>query len=133
MQPAPLSLHPSYAPHTSTLASLPWHPLNRQLLGFLEVCRREGPRERNFLETGSLGGSDTLFTLLEGIRFIMCASPATLQVRCASVHAPQACVRCETELVLCVELLDPLVLHASQLQHLGHWGCQALLFSATRE
>ena len=47
----------------------------------MEVCRREGPRERNFLDEGSLAGSDTLFTLLEGMRFVMCASPATLQVR----------------------------------------------------
>lgn len=39
-----------------------------QLLGFMEVCRREGPRERNFLDEGSLAGSDTLFTLLEGMR-----------------------------------------------------------------
>ena len=46
------------------------------------MCRREGPRERNFLDEGSLAGSDTLFTLLEGVRFVLCASPATLQVRC---------------------------------------------------
>ncbi|KAI8465543.1 MAG: hypothetical protein J3K34DRAFT_436678 [Monoraphidium minutum] len=50
-----------------------------QLLGFLEVYRREGPRERNFLDEGSVAGSDTLFTLLEGIRFVLCASPKTLQ------------------------------------------------------
>ncbi|GBG00385.1 hypothetical protein Rsub_13137 [Raphidocelis subcapitata] len=50
-----------------------------QLLGFMEVCRREGPRETMFLDEGSLAGSDTLFTLIEGMRFVMCASPATLQ------------------------------------------------------
>jgi hypothetical protein len=33
------------------------------------VYRREGPRERNFLDEGSLAGSNTLFTLLEGIRW----------------------------------------------------------------
>ena len=42
--------------------------MSPQLLGFLEVYRREGPRERNFLDEGSLAGSDTLFTLLEGMR-----------------------------------------------------------------
>ena len=44
---------------------LPAPPPPPQLLGFMEVCRREGPRERNFLDEGSLAGSDTLFTLLE--------------------------------------------------------------------
>lgn len=49
-----------------------------QLLGFLEVVRREGPRERGFLQMGNPTGSDTLATLVEGLRFVMCASPATL-------------------------------------------------------
>jgi hypothetical protein len=52
-----------------------------QFLGFLEVVRREGPRERSFLAGGNPQGSDTLATLVEGFRFVLCASPATLQVR----------------------------------------------------
>jgi hypothetical protein len=52
-----------------------------QFLGFLEVVRREGPRERSFLAAGNPQGSDTLATLVEGFRFVLCASPATLQVR----------------------------------------------------
>jgi len=51
-----------------------------QFLGFLEVVRREGPRERSFLAAGNPQGSDTLATLVEGFRFVLCASPATLQV-----------------------------------------------------
>uniref|UniRef100_A0A383VER7 Uncharacterized protein n=1 Tax=Tetradesmus obliquus TaxID=3088 RepID=A0A383VER7_TETOB len=50
-----------------------------QFLGFLEVVRREGPRERSFLAAGNPQGSDTLATLVEGFRFVLCASPATLQ------------------------------------------------------
>eukprot|EP00878_Enallax_costatus_P024023 GHUV01025610.1.p1 GENE.GHUV01025610.1~~GHUV01025610.1.p1 ORF type:complete len:472 (+),score=95.66 GHUV01025610.1:590-2005(+) len=50
-----------------------------QFLGFLEVVRREGPRERSFLAAGNPGGSDTLATLVEGFRFVLAASPATLQ------------------------------------------------------
>ncbi|KAG2435335.1 hypothetical protein HXX76_007409 [Chlamydomonas incerta] len=68
-----------------------------QWLGFLEVIRREGPRERSFLQrsggTGntsgggaaagaaaaSQGGTDTLTTLVEGFRFVMSAHPATLR------------------------------------------------------
>ncbi len=52
-----------------------------QFLGFLEVVRREGPRERSFLAAGNPQGSDTLATLVESFRFVLCASPATLQVR----------------------------------------------------
>lgn len=55
-----------------------------QFLGFLEVVRREGPRERSFLAAGNPQGSDTLATLVEGFRFVLCASPATLQVSCVS-------------------------------------------------
>eukprot|EP00775_Hariotina_reticulata_P003020 gene3019-3301_t len=51
-----------------------------QFLGFLEVVRREGPRERSFLAAGNPQGSDTLATLIEAFRFALCASPATLQV-----------------------------------------------------
>lgn len=50
-----------------------------QFLGFVEVVRREGPRERPFLQAGNPQGSDTLSTLIEGIRFILCASPITLE------------------------------------------------------
>ena len=50
-----------------------------QFLGFVEVVRRESPRERPFLQVGNPSGSETLSTLLEGVRFIMCASPTTLE------------------------------------------------------
>ncbi|GIL89125.1 hypothetical protein Vretifemale_17004 [Volvox reticuliferus] len=69
-----------------------------QWLGFLEVIRREGPRERSFLQRGggsaaaagggggggggggvSTGGADTLTTLVEGFRFVLSAHPATLR------------------------------------------------------
>eukprot|EP00879_Flechtneria_rotunda_P009843 GHRR01010295.1.p1 GENE.GHRR01010295.1~~GHRR01010295.1.p1 ORF type:complete len:468 (+),score=159.46 GHRR01010295.1:777-2180(+) len=50
-----------------------------QFLGFLEIVRREGPRERSFLAAGNPQGSDTLATLVEGFRFVLCASPAMLQ------------------------------------------------------
>ena len=50
-----------------------------QLLGFLEVVRREGPRETSFLQVGNPQGSDTLSTMVEGLRYVMTASPATLQ------------------------------------------------------
>lgn len=50
-----------------------------QFLGFLEVVRREGPRERPFLQAGNPQGSDTLSTLLEGVRFALCASPTYLE------------------------------------------------------
>jgi hypothetical protein len=53
---------------------LPLH----QFLGFLEVLRREGPRERSYLGSGNPQGTDTLATLMEGIRFVLCAYPATL-------------------------------------------------------
>ena len=44
-----------------------------QFLGFVEVVRREGPRERSFLQRDN-GGSDVLATFVESVRFIMCAS-----------------------------------------------------------
>ena len=50
-----------------------------QFLGFVEVVRREGPRERPFLQAGNPQGSDTLSTLLEGVRFCLCASTTTLE------------------------------------------------------
>lgn len=50
-----------------------------QFLGFVEVVRREGPRERPFLQAGNPQGSDTLSTLVEGLRFVLCASPAYLE------------------------------------------------------
>ncbi len=72
-----------------------------QWLGFLEVIRREGPRERSFLQRsggtgntsqggtstaggaaagpGAQGGTDTLTTLVEGFRFVLSAHPTTLR------------------------------------------------------
>lgn len=50
-----------------------------QFLGFVEVVRRESPRERSFLQSGSPQGADTLSTLVEGIRFVLAASPAYLE------------------------------------------------------
>ncbi|KAG2446795.1 hypothetical protein HYH02_008355 [Chlamydomonas schloesseri] len=68
-----------------------------QWLGFLEVIRREGPRERSFLQrsgatgnasgggaggaagSGAHGGTDTLTTLVEGFRFVLSAHPTTLR------------------------------------------------------
>ncbi|GLC48587.1 hypothetical protein PLESTB_000114100 [Pleodorina starrii] len=78
-----------------------------QWLGFLEVIRREGPRERSFLQRGgeggggggggggaaaglgggggasssnsNSGGTDTLTTLVESFRFVLSAHPATLR------------------------------------------------------
>lgn len=50
-----------------------------QFLGFLEIVRREGPRERSFLQLGSPHGGDTLATLLEGVKYALCASPVTLE------------------------------------------------------
>ena len=75
-----------------------------QFLGFVEVVRREGPRERSFLQrgggvAGSVGGgggggggesgaggteqegedgSDVLATFVEAVRFVMCASGEAL-------------------------------------------------------
>lgn len=46
-----------------------------QFLGFVEVVRREGPREISFLQQGNPQGSDTLFIMVEAIRFVLCASP----------------------------------------------------------
>jgi hypothetical protein len=50
-----------------------------QFLGFLEVVRRESPRERPFLQAGNPQGSDTLSTLVEGVRFVLTASPTYLE------------------------------------------------------
>lgn len=50
-----------------------------QFLGFVEVVRREGPRERPFLQAGNPQGSDTLSTLVEGVRFVLTASPTYLE------------------------------------------------------
>ena len=44
----------------------------------LQVVRREGPRERSFLQRGSLGGSDVLSIFVEGVRFVLCASADSL-------------------------------------------------------
>ncbi|WPT11712.1 hypothetical protein PSENEW3n2_00005212 [Picochlorum sp. SENEW3] len=50
-----------------------------QFLGFVEVVRREGPRENSFLQRGNPQGSDTLFVMVEAIRFVLCASPTYLE------------------------------------------------------
>jgi len=52
-----------------------------QYLGFVEVVRREAPREHSFLQAGNPQGSDTLSTLIEGMRFVLCASQTGLEVR----------------------------------------------------
>lgn len=52
-----------------------------QWLGFLEVVRREGPRERSFLALANPQGTDTLTALCEGFRFALATDPDTLQVR----------------------------------------------------
>ena len=51
-----------------------------QFLGFVEVVRREGPREDAFLQAGNPQGSDTLATLVEGLRFVMSAASGNLVV-----------------------------------------------------
>jgi hypothetical protein len=58
-----------------------------QCLGFVEIVRREAPRERSFLQLGSPHGGDTLSTLLEGVKFALCASPATLEAWLAEPDA----------------------------------------------
>ena len=49
-----------------------------QFLGFVEVVRREGPREVSFLASDNPQGSDTLFIMIEAVRFVLCASPESL-------------------------------------------------------
>ncbi len=47
----------------------------------MEVVRREGPRERSFLQRSGPGGapgSDVLSTFVEGVRFVLCASEDAL-------------------------------------------------------
>ena len=51
-----------------------------QFLGYVEVVRREGPREDAFLQAGNPQGSDTLATLVEGLRFVMSAASGNLVV-----------------------------------------------------
>ena len=59
-----------------------------QFLGFLEVVRREGPREDAFLQAGNPQGSDTLATLVEGLRFVMSAASGNLVVSISSSRNP---------------------------------------------
>lgn len=40
-----------------------------QFMGFVEVVRREGPREPSFIQAGDPQGTDTLATLVEGFRW----------------------------------------------------------------
>ena len=66
-----------------------------QFLGFVEVVRREGPREDAFLQAGNPQGSDTLATLVEGLRFVMSAASGNLVVgiccyRCYDHHNSNA-------------------------------------------
>ncbi|GFH07641.1 uncharacterized protein HaLaN_02471, partial [Haematococcus lacustris] len=48
-------------------------------LGFVEVVRREGPRERSFLQQGNPQGTDTLNCLVEGFRYAMAAHSDALR------------------------------------------------------
>lgn len=57
-----------------------------QFLGFVEVVRREGPREDAFLQAGNPQGSDTLATLVEGLRFVMSAASGNLVVSMCHFH-----------------------------------------------
>lgn len=60
-----------------------------QFLGYIEVVRREGPREDAFLQAGNPQGSDTLATLVEGLRFVMSAASGNLVVsQLAKQHNP---------------------------------------------
>lgn len=67
-----------------------------QFLGFVEVVRREGPREDAFLQAGNPQGSDTLATLVEGLRFVMSAASGNLVVsnHCYH-HSLKAHVTCD--------------------------------------
>ena len=56
-----------------------------QFLGYIEVVRREGPREDAFLQAGNPQGSDTLATLVEGLRFVMSAASGNLVVSDSAV------------------------------------------------
>lgn len=59
-----------------------------QFLGYVEVVRREGPREDAFLQAGNPQGSDTLATLVEGLRFVMSAASGNLVVSDMFQHLP---------------------------------------------
>lgn len=59
-----------------------------QFLGYVEVVRREGPREDAFLQAGNPQGSDTLATLVEGLRFVMSAASGNLVVSGQDCHHP---------------------------------------------
>lgn len=59
-----------------------------QFLGYVEVVRREGPREDAFLQAGNPQGSDTLATLVEGLRFVMSAASGNLVVSRQDCHYP---------------------------------------------
>lgn len=50
-----------------------------QFLGYLEVVRREGPRERTFLQPGNYQGTDTLSTLVAAFRFVAGSSQHSLE------------------------------------------------------
>lgn len=58
-----------------------------QFLGYIEVVRREGPREDAFLQAGNPQGSDTLATLVEGLRFVMSAASGNLVVSALNSNA----------------------------------------------
>ena len=62
-----------------------------QFLGFLEVVRREGPREDAFLQAGNPQGSDTLATLVEGLRFVMSSASGNLVVSCSTSTNTPSC------------------------------------------
>lgn len=71
-----------------------------QFLGYVEVVRREGPREDAFLQAGNPQGSDTLATLVEGLRFVMSAASGNLVVSYFSAkHSGHPCRGCALCLV----------------------------------
>lgn len=71
-----------------------------QFLGFVEVVRREGPREDAFLQAGNPQGSDTLATLVEGLRFVMSAASGNLVV---SVYQEQCNSAYYQQLLICLD------------------------------
>lgn len=75
-----------------------------QFLGYIEVVRREGPREDAFLQAGNPQGSDTLATLVEGLRFVMSAASGNLVVSAIAGGGSLALYTCRDVMtVMCHE------------------------------